>query len=102
MTTIGPPAAADRDARVITNAKPEAARVLGRPLVQLDEPDVERHARSVQAVCDWGRKVDVFITVDDAVNIVSFVLDEWAAINEQEAQRDIVSATERMRKYGRV
>jgi hypothetical protein len=85
-----------------TSGTVQSANVLGRSMMKLHEEDVNRHQRAVKAVCDWGVAVDVFITVDDAVNIVSFVLDEWAAINEQEAQRDIVVATERMRKYGRV
>jgi hypothetical protein len=58
----------------------------------LAEEDVERHARAVLAVCDWGRSVDVFITVDDAVNIVTAVMDAWKPVNTDEAAFDVTRA----------
>ena len=61
-------------------------------MTALAEQDKERHARAVVAVCDWGRANDVYITVDDAVNIVTRVMDAWKPIDTGESEYDMTRA----------
>lgn len=57
-----------------------------------DRVDMNRQQRAVLAVADWGRKYSMFLTVDDAYNIVTEVLHRWQAQNIIEAARDVKMA----------
>jgi hypothetical protein len=71
-------------------------------MTALAEQDKERHARAVLAVCEWGRQNDVYVTVDDAVNIVTRVMDAWKPIDAGEAEFDLTRARYNMRLRGSV
>jgi hypothetical protein len=85
----------------ITGTDYRARQVLGENLIKLIEEDVERHARACEAVQRWGHLVDVWLSVDDAVNIVSAVIKAWSPINSDEAIRDRVVSEERVHMHQR-
>lgn len=71
-------------------------------LMKLAEEDVDRHQRAVQSVCRWGEEMSMYITVDDAVNIVDRVIYGWKPANIHEATSDLSRATEKVRTLGGV
>jgi hypothetical protein len=71
------------------------------PLIAIADEDRDRNQRAVQAVQKWAHEVDVFITVDDASNIVNEVVKAWRADNRAEVEHDFQTATDRLRPYGR-